>query len=114
MKPLTDSSLRLGAYLLVVVLGIIGFVQVQNLNEKSERNAKVSAYELCAAVNENRQVLRSLISNGRPLQAPEGSDPAFQKFIEESNKRNAVFLQNALSKLADQDCPPNPYGDEDK
>lgn len=103
------SRNQLGAYLLIVALGFMGFLQVQKANEATERAASVSAYELCIAINENREVLSTLINSSEVIAIPPNADQGLVTVIEEANKRNAKFKVDSGKLLAPKQCPPTPY-----
>ncbi len=111
MENISDRTLRLGAYLLIVVIGIVGFWQIEQANDNTDQSAREAAYNLCVKNNEQNKAIRDLVSLGRPLQAPPYADQGFKDYLAQSNQRNAEFRNVVSEKLADEPCPPNPFTD---
>lgn len=92
---------KLWAYVFIVAVGFFGFLQTQYTQRRSH-------YETCVAINQNRQVLRTLIDDQVAVadgtQPPPGSDPALVAAFRQSAEQAHKFQAFADSHLPIEHC----------
>lgn len=100
-----EDRRRILAYVLMALVGILGFVRLEQITHRVTVNERRDAKRACVVANDNREVLRSLIERQGTVTVPPGADPALREAIQRSADQAAQFRAFAEERLQGVVCP---------
>ncbi|MFN2345195.1 MAG: hypothetical protein ABR616_05730 [Dermatophilaceae bacterium] len=89
------------AYVVLALLGAIGFWRVETTADELELESKRRAFVLCELTNDNQQNLVAVLDR---MYSPDLSSPV----DEETQRARDEFLEDVRETLQPIECPPNP------
>lgn len=101
----TRAISQLGAYLLIVLIGFLGFFRVESLNHRFDNEARARSVSNCESVVRSNAVLRAIIDRSTvEATPPDGASPSLIQAYEDGNRRAKEFVDFAHKLLVDPDC----------
>lgn len=102
----SDHNRRLGAYVLMVVLVVVGLWSLQRTIESVQQESQRAILAECQIAHIHRQALREIVFEiGQPpLDATNINDREVREALEAREERTAAFRERVLERLPPVDC----------